>query len=143
LPPVLADAQALESAIKNLLHNALKYAAQGKHLTVSAHAAPNGKRKEVQLTVADRGPGIDPADLPHVFDPFYRGKKVWDSSVPGTGLGLSLVERHVQAHGGRITVETSPGQGTAFTLHLPALESAARGETTDTADELQSPVGGR
>jgi len=143
LPLVLADAQALESAIKNLLQNALKYAAQGKHLTVSAHAAPNGKRKEVQLTVADCGPGIDPTDLPHIFDPFYRGKKVWDSSVPGTGLGLSLVERHVQAHGGRITVETSPGQGTAFTLHLPALEPAARGETTDTADELQSPVGGR
>ncbi len=119
LLPVMADAQALESAIKNLLQNALKYAASGKHLSIRAEAT-NEKRKEVQITVADHGPGIDAKDLPHIFEPFYRGKKAWDSPAPGTGLGLSLVERHLQAFGGRVTVKSSPG-GTAFTLHLPAV----------------------
>lgn len=138
LPPVLADAQALESAIKNLLQNALKYAAQGKYLSVSTRTAPQGNRTEVQITVADRGPGIDAKDLPRIFDPFYRGKKVWDSAVPGTGLGLSLVERHVQAHGGRVTVQTAPGHGASFTLHLPALEAVERNATTDT-NESQNP----
>ncbi|MEK7830974.1 MAG: HAMP domain-containing sensor histidine kinase, partial [Acidobacteriota bacterium] len=122
LPMVLADNQSLESAIKNLLQNALKYAAGAKHLTITAEVAKNGVKKEVLITVADRGPGVDAADLPHIFKPFYRGKKVWDSPVTGTGLGLSLVERHLRAHGGRVTVNTSPEEGTAFTLHLPALE---------------------
>lgn len=138
LPPVLADAQALESAIKNLLQNALKYAAQGKYLALTAQVAPNGKRAEVQITVADHGPGIEAKDLPRIFDPFYRGQKVWDSAVHGTGLGLSLVERHLQAHGGRVTVQAAPGHGTSFTLHLPALEAAARNATTP-PHESQNP----
>jgi signal transduction histidine kinase len=120
LPPVLADAQALESALKNLVHNALKYAAEGRWLRLSARLARNGKKPEVEVTVEDRGPGIDPEDVAHIFDPFYRGQKVVASSIPGAGLGLSLLQRHVQAHGGRVTVKTRPGEGTAFTLHLPA-----------------------
>lgn len=121
LPPVPADAQALESAVKNLLQNALKYAASGKYLSIRATSE---KRKTIQLTITDRGPGIDAKDLPHIFEPFYRGKKVWDSPAPGTGLGLSLVERHLMAFGGRVTVKTSSA-GTAFTLHLPAQEKPA------------------
>lgn len=126
LPPVMADAQALESAIKNLLQNALKYAASGKYLSIRAEAKPE-KRKEIQLIIADQGPGIDAKDLPHIFDPFYRGKKAWDSPAPGTGLGLSLVERHLQAFGGRVTVKSSPS-GTAFTLHLPAVVAPEKSE---------------
>lgn len=126
LPLVMADAQALESAIKNLLQNALKYAAEGKFLRISADATQH--RKEVQITIADHGPGIALSDLPHIFKPFYRGKKAWDSAAPGTGLGLSLVERHLQAHGGRVTVKASPGGGTAFTLHLPALAAEEKTE---------------
>jgi len=135
LPPVLADAQALESAIKNLLQNALKYAAQGKYLKLTAHAAPNGNRAEVQITIADRGPGIEAKDLPRIFEPFYRGKKAWDSAAHGTGLGLSLVQRHLQAHGGRVTVQTAPGHGTSFTLHLPALDPAPHNATTNITHE--------
>ena len=111
LPLVLADAQSLESVLKNLIGNALKYAAQGKWLSVSARAARN--RKEVQITVADHGPGISQADLPHIFEPFYRGQEVFGSQNSGAGLGLSLVERHIQAHKGRVTVETSEESGTA------------------------------
>lgn len=129
LPLVLADAPALESAMKNLLQNALKYASDGQWLRLSARAEPNRKTAEVLVTVEDRGPGIDPGDLSHIFDPFYRGQHVVASSIPGAGLGLSLVRRHVQAHRGRVTVKTSPGQGAAFTLHLPALARAEEGET--------------
>lgn len=123
LPLVLADAQALESVLKNLIGNAIKYAARGKWLMVTAHATKN--RKEVQIKVSDHGPGIDSSDLPHIFEPFYRGQDVFGSQNSGAGLGLSLVERHIQAHKGRVTVETSEESGTAFTLYLPALSETA------------------
>ena len=124
LPKVMADAQALESAIRNLLENGLKYAAQGKWLCVSARALQDGKHEEVQISVSDRGPGIAPADLSHIFEPFFRGRAVFGSSTRGAGLGLSLVERHMQAHGGRVTVKSSEGEGTTFTLHLPVIVEA-------------------
>ncbi|MDX6613969.1 MAG: hypothetical protein QOD75_3155 [Blastocatellia bacterium] len=119
LPPVLTDVPALESALKNLFENALKYAAPGKWLSVSACAAHNRKGQEVQITVADRGPGIVPKDLPHIFEPFYRGQSVNAAPTSGTGLGLSLVERDLRALGGRVTVQSAAGAGTSFTLHLP------------------------
>ena len=125
LPPVIADAQTLESAIKNLLHNALKYAASGKWLRISAREAVNN---EVLVTVEDHGPGIDTSDLPHIFEPFYRGQKVVASPIPGAGLGLSLLQRHLQAYGGRVTVQTSSGKGTVFTLHLPASPKSNNGQ---------------
>lgn len=124
LPQVLADAQSLESAIENLLENGLKYASEGKRLSISAKSVEHRRHREVQITVADKGPGIAPADLPHIFEPFYRGQGVLASSINGSGLGLCLVERHLRAQGGRVTVKSSPVEGTAFTLHLPAHEVA-------------------
>ena len=118
LPLVLTDGPALESALKNLFENALKYAAQGKWLSVSASAAQDRKGWEVQIIVADRGPGIAPKDLPHIFEPFYRGRSVI-ATTSGTGLGLCLVERNLRALGGSVTVQSAPGDGTSFTLHLP------------------------
>lgn len=115
LPPVQADANVLTSALKNLLQNALKYAAQGKWLRIEA-ARVNG---EVQITIADHGPGIEGRDLPHIFAPFYRAQNMVASAVPGTGLGLSLVHEYMKAHHGRVTVASTIGKGTAFTLHLP------------------------
>jgi signal transduction histidine kinase len=117
LPPVLTDGPALESALKNLFENALKYAARGKWLSVTACAAQARKGREVQISVADRGPGIAPKDLPHIFEPFYRGQT--PATTSGTGLGLCLVERNLRALGGRVTVQSAPGEGTSFTLHLP------------------------
>jgi signal transduction histidine kinase len=118
LPLVLTDGPALESALKNLFENALKYAAQGKWLSVTACVAHGRKSREVQITVADRGPGIAPKDLPHIFEPFYRGQSV-AATTSGTGLGLCLVERNLRALGGSVTVQSAPGDGTTFTLHLP------------------------
>src|SRR5882672_950342 len=112
LPLVVTDGPALESALKNLFENALKYAAQGKWLRVTACAAQD--TREVQITVADRGPGIAPKDLPHIFEPFYRGQSV-AATTSGTGLGLCLVERNLRALGGSVTVQSAPGDGTSFT----------------------------
>jgi signal transduction histidine kinase len=116
LPLVVTDGPALESALKNLFENALKYAAQGKWLSVSA--GQDTKRREVRITVADHGPGIALKDLPHIFEPFYRGRSV-TATTSGTGLGLCLVERNLRALGGKVTVQSAPGEGTSFTLHLP------------------------
>ena len=118
LPAVRVDAGTIERAVQNLLQNALKYAADGKWLRISA-VASGGRSPMVQITVADRGAGISPDDLPHIFEPFYRGRNVFASSIPGAGLGLSLLQRHLKAHGGRVTVDNKPGEGAAFTLHLP------------------------
>ncbi len=119
LPVIAADAQALESVIKNLLQNALKYAADGKWISISASISQPPKRSAVQITIADHGPGIEAADVPHIFDPFYRSNKVLASTTAGSGLGLSLVKRHLEAHRGTVSVTTSRESGTAFTLHLP------------------------
>jgi signal transduction histidine kinase len=119
LPLVVTDGPALESALKNLFENALKYAARGKWLSVSACAAQGAKGREVQITVADRGPGIAPKDLPHIFEPFYRGQNVIAATTSGAGLGLCLVERNLRALGGSVTVQSAPGDGASFTLHLP------------------------
>lgn len=119
LPPVLADVRTLQSAIRNLLENTLKYAAAGKWLRITAAGAQQSA--EVAVTVEDRGPGIDPVDLPHIFEPFYRGRKVLASSVPGAGLGLNLLQRYLKAHGGRLKLVNSLGGGVSFTLYLPVL----------------------
>src|SRR5437016_551730 len=84
LPLVLTDGPALESALKNLFENALKYAARGKWLSVSA--CTDRKGTDVQITVADRGPGITPKDLPYIFEPFYRGQNETAAATSGTGL---------------------------------------------------------
>jgi signal transduction histidine kinase len=121
LPNVLAEASSVESAVKNLFANAIKYGEANRWLRITAACAPNGGRKEVQISVEDRGPGIDPADLPHIFEPFYRAQGVLASTVPGAGLGLSIVKRHIEAQGGRVSVESAKGKGSRFTLHLPAV----------------------
>jgi signal transduction histidine kinase len=76
--------------------------------------------REVQITIADRGIGIDPQEQSRIFDPFYRAPDVVAAQIQGAGLGLSLVRRIVDAHGGRITVQSVPGAGSAFTVVLPA-----------------------
>ena len=123
LPPVVADEGAMRRALHNLLTNALKYAAGGRAVRVEVQAASVRGQREVQIAVSDRGPGIAAEDLAHIFEPFYRGRNATEQQIHGNGLGLSLVKRIAQAHGGRVTVKsTSGGQasGATFTIHLPA-----------------------
>jgi len=117
LPQVSADAGRVEQVLVNLTENALRYGASdvGGRVTLSARAVPDG----VEAWVSDTGPGIAPEDLPHVFERFWRSEKSRNRQSGGSGIGLALVKQLVEAHGGRVSVESTPGQGTAFRVVLP------------------------
>jgi signal transduction histidine kinase len=123
VPLVVADDAALRRALNNLLANAIKYAESGRWIGVTVRAGVHGGRDEIQIAVSDRGRGIDPEDAEHIFEPFYRGRYAIDRQIHGNGLGLSLVKRIAEAHGGRVTVQSAPGEGATFTIHLPAAAS--------------------
>jgi signal transduction histidine kinase len=116
LPEVSGDAASLVHCLRNLLSNALKHGAGAPvHLRASV-----GADSRVEIRVVDQGPGIDAADLPHIFEPFYRGRRATSEQIQGTGLGLSLVKKIAEAHDGSIEVTSRPGQGATFLLQLPA-----------------------
>ena len=116
LPPALGEEQALRRVFQNLIGNAIKYGADGRWIGISARASG----REISVTVADKGIGIPGAEQAKIFEPFYRAPNVIAARIQGAGLGLSLVHRIVEAHGGRITVRSAEGQGSEFTVHLPA-----------------------
>jgi two-component system, OmpR family, sensor histidine kinase SenX3 len=116
LPPVLGEASALRRAFENLIANAIKYGESGQWIGVRATRVGG----EVHVSIADRGIGIASVEQSRIFEPFYRAPEVIAARVQGAGLGLSLVQRIVQAHGGRITVRSDPGTGSEFTVILPA-----------------------
>ena len=98
-------------------------------MRVSPKGPEPGKRTippAVVFSVEDRGLGIDAEDRKHVFEPFYRGAEATERQIHGNGLGLSLVRRIVTAHGGKVTVATRPGAGSAFTIALPVASADAR-----------------
>jgi two-component system phosphate regulon sensor histidine kinase PhoR len=106
----------LEQALVNLIDNAVKYSAAGQTVRLAAEAADD----EVQIHVRDCGCGIPREHLPRIFERFYRVDKARSRKLGGTGLGLAIVKHIAQSHGGRATVESALGQGSTFTLHLPA-----------------------
>lgn len=115
---VRGDPTLLRSSVENLVGNALKYG--GAPAWVRVHVAVRGGAKaEAQVTVEDHGPGIDSADLPHIFGPFYRGRLATERRIPGNGLGLHIVKRGIETLGGRVGVRTARGSGTSVTIHLP------------------------
>jgi signal transduction histidine kinase len=124
LPPVLADRTALRSTIQNLIGNALKYGGANKWLRIDARLDPSLGRDKLAITVRDRGLGISSKDLPHIFEPFYRGADAESLQIRGNGLGLSIVKGIVEAHGGRVRVESTEGRGSTFVLILPAIDGA-------------------
>jgi PAS domain S-box-containing protein len=122
LPPILGDEGRLQQIIWNLLSNAVKFTPRGGTITVRAGVAGSLLR----LTVQDTGKGIDPAYLPHVFEPFSQQDGSTTRAHEGIGLGLSIVRSLVELHGGRIRVKSEgPGRGATFTVEVPVLESAA------------------
>jgi signal transduction histidine kinase len=115
LPKVTVDANALSQAIQNLIINSIKYGNGNKWLKVSAK---DGDR-HLKITVEDKGVGISKNEISKVFQPFYRSKSVVDAQIHGNGLGLSLVKQTIEAHSGRVSVESELGKGSRFTIHLP------------------------
>jgi signal transduction histidine kinase len=117
LPTILADPLALKHALQNLLANAVKYgAADDPWIGVFASATKDG----VEIRVADRGPGIPVDEQKHIFDAFYRGRRAVQDQIHGAGLGLNLVKKIVEAHGGSIRVRSAPGEGAEFLARIQA-----------------------
>jgi signal transduction histidine kinase len=114
---VLADPQRVGQVLRNLIGNAAKYSPIGAPIVLSA--THRGSR--IRIEVADQGRGITPDDLWRVFEKFGRGRDEHEQSVPGVGLGLYLSRRIVQAHGARLTVESTPGVGSVFGFELEAV----------------------
>jgi signal transduction histidine kinase len=122
LPLVMADANALRQCLQNLVSNAVKYGGDSRWLGIRARKAEGPRGPEVQVVVEDKGLGIEPAELNDIFKPFYRSKSATAAQIHGTGLGLSLARSIAEAMGGSLSAESVPGQGSAFTLRLPALK---------------------
>lgn len=120
---VVGDAAALRSALQNLISNAIKYGGDARWIRVGA--APAG-HKGVRITVEDHGLGISPDDRRHLFEPFYRGREAVSRQIQGSGLGLHLVRRIVDAHGGTVSVQSEPGKGSLFTMELPTAREVIR-----------------
>jgi two-component system, OmpR family, sensor histidine kinase KdpD len=114
LPLLKIDFVLIEQALNNLLLNAAHYTPVGTTVEVKASATPD----ELTISVADRGPGLPPESLPHLFEKFYR---VPGAPAGGTGLGLSIVKGLVEAHSGRVEVRNRPGGGAEFSIHLPVV----------------------
>lgn len=121
LPMVNADAAALSRAIQNLLSNAMKYSGESRWIGLGAEIVKAQRGEEIRIKVSDQGLGIQPSELPHIFEPFYRGKEVIASQIHGNGLGLSLVKHIAAAHQGQVRVESILGQGSQFILSLPLI----------------------
>jgi signal transduction histidine kinase len=117
LPRVSGDADALRSALQNAIGNALKYSSEGATVDVTVTAGDG----RVSIAVSDRGLGIDPDDLPRVFAPFFRGRRAVASQVRGSGIGLSVVQKVVHAHGGKVRIANRDGGGTVLSIDLPAV----------------------
>ncbi|HEX8031850.1 MAG TPA: ATP-binding protein, partial [Vicinamibacterales bacterium] len=104
----------------------VKYGGSAKWLRVSARReAGAGSREQVIFTVEDHGMGIEAEDRKHIFEPFYRGRDAVSQQIQGSGLGLNLVMRIAEAHGGKVSVTSEPGAGSTFVLALPAAHDRA------------------
>jgi signal transduction histidine kinase len=119
--PVEADREALSLALWNLLDNAVKYG--GKQCDIEAAAERNGHFGLLRVT--DRGPGIPASEQRRIFQKFVRGESAVRDSVPGTGLGLAMVEHIARVHHGTVDVTSEPGMGSTFTIKLPLKETAS------------------
>src|SRR5262245_18687113 len=129
LPQINVNARSIEHAVQNLLSNAVKYSGESRHIELRAQLAKSRYgAEEIRITVQDYGLGIKPDELPEIFEPFRRGREVIEMNIAGTGLGLSLVKQIMETHGGRVSIDSVYRQGSAFTLHLPAVREEANGQ---------------
>ena len=120
LPPVPADRDAIQQAILNLLSNAMKYSGESRRIGLHL-CRENGA---AVIRVVDHGIGIPREEQRRIFQRFYRAPSAENQRLPGTGLGLTLVEHIVKAHGGSVGVRSEPGEGSTFTIRLPMGKAA-------------------
>jgi signal transduction histidine kinase len=118
LPLVDVDVRLMSRCLENLILNATKYAASGRWMGVRVRTVNRTEGARVQILVEDRGPGISALDLPHIFEPFYRGSPDDASKGSGVGLGLTLVKHVAERHHGTVEVKSSQGAGASFSLFL-------------------------
>nr|MDQ6909111.1 HAMP domain-containing histidine kinase [Chloroflexota bacterium] len=116
-PAIAGDAHLIERAMENLLDNALRHTPAGGTITIRRETSAD----RVAFTVADTGPGIAARDLPHLFEPLYRGEASRNRETGGAGLGLAIARRILRAHGGDLTAANGPAGGAEFTGWLPLL----------------------
>ncbi len=129
LPPILADEQALRQALQNLMENALKYGIeQSNWIGIFASAVTDAHGSAVEIRVADRGPGIPRDEQTRIFDPFFRGRLAARNQIHGAGLGLNLVKKIVEAHGGALRVISEPFERTEFIITIPAAPAERKHE---------------
>ena len=123
LPRVMGDHRRLGQALARLVENAITFTPSGGRVSVSVMPVTQDGRPWVTVSVQDTGPGISPQEQELIFHRFYRGGLAEGGDIPGAGLGLSIAQQILQAHGGSVTLESSglPGQGSTFTLWLPAV----------------------
>ena len=121
LPDVLADDRRLGQILRNLIANALRHTPPGGEVVLSATTSPEG----VEVAVRDTGEGIAAEHLPHVFERFYRADASRARTTGGAGIGLAVVKQLVEAHQGRVGVQSTPGEGSTFRFTLPAARSDA------------------
>ena len=113
----MVDAGRIRQVVANLVDNALRHTPRGGRIDVEVQ---NTSRGEINVRVADTGPGIAPEHLPHIFEHFYKADQSRERSRSGSGIGLAIVKQLVEAHGGHVAVESDVGQGSVFMVTLPA-----------------------
>jgi len=139
LPQIVGDLPALSQCVQNLITNALKYGSEQRWIGIQARLAEHGATgKEIQISVVDRGIGIAAEELRHIFEPFYRSPSVTAAQIHGTGLGLPLAKSIMEAMNGEVTVKSTLGRGSIFTLHLPCVELPVRQVETKSPAEVSS-----
>jgi two-component system phosphate regulon sensor histidine kinase PhoR len=127
-PPIEADSEAVTQCLMNFLDNAVKYSKDRRSIEVRVRVVPpgtDGDLGEARIQVTDQGVGIGTRDRERIFDKFFRVEQGMVHDVKGSGLGLSLVRHIAEAHGGRVEVDSTPGQGSTFALILPARQPRA------------------
>jgi two-component system phosphate regulon sensor histidine kinase PhoR len=135
LPELAVDPEALSQALINLLNNAIKYSPDEKAIAVSVRREAD----RVLLSVSDRGIGIPRSEQRRIFEKFYRVETSLVHTTKGSGLGLALVQHITEAHGGRVELRSSPGEGSTFTLSLPVPAEAGAPDAPEAARGRMEP----
>ena len=122
VPQVQIDASRINQVVYNLLSNALRYTPDGGQVGVTTTVVAERAKRFVTISVRDNGKGISAADLPHIFEHFYRADLARDRKSGGSGIGLAIVKQLVELHGGRVEVKSEIGIGSEFRIYLPIIQ---------------------